>query len=72
MNPAYQAPEIEYSINKVGMSAIVFCDNFKTQNYYELLSRICPEIRRCEPGKLQSKATPSLKAAIFISENDFK
>ncbi|GJQ80425.1 hypothetical protein Trydic_g12282 [Trypoxylus dichotomus] len=72
LNPAYQAREIEYCINKVGISTIIFGDKYKKQNYYELLNKVCPEIVMCEPGKLKSGNVPSLKTTIFISEDSYK
>ncbi|KRT83840.1 AMP-binding protein, partial [Oryctes borbonicus] len=72
LNPAYQAREIEYCINKVGISTMIFGDKFRKQNYYELLGKVCPNITRCEPGKIKSTNVPSLKTAIFISDDSFK
>lgn len=72
LNPAYQAPELEYCINKVGISTLILGDKFKKQDYYEVLKNVCPEISKSEPGRIKSTKTPSLKSAIFISENSFK
>jgi len=44
LNPAYQVPEIEYCIKKVGIKAMITTETFKTQNYYKMLAEIIPEL----------------------------
>lgn len=72
LNPAYQAPEMEYCVNKVGIKAVICAHKHKTLNYYELLGRIAPELPKSEPGKLVSSKTPSLKTVVVITEEDLK
>lgn len=68
MNPAYQGPEIEYCINKVGIKAIVCGRKFKTQDYYGILKGIAPEIGNSDPGKIKSERVPSLQSVIIIND----
>ncbi|KAM9296656.1 medium-chain acyl-CoA ligase ACSF2, mitochondrial-like [Gastrophryne carolinensis] len=68
VNPAYQARELEYSLKKVGCCALVFPDQFKTQNYYEILRSICPEIDSSPAGGIKSKALPDLRIAIVLDK----
>ncbi|KAG9469003.1 hypothetical protein GDO78_021447, partial [Eleutherodactylus coqui] len=56
VNPAYQASELEYVLRKVGCSALVFPSQFKTQQYYEILKKICPEIENSPAGGIKSKS----------------
>ncbi|XP_044268322.1 medium-chain acyl-CoA ligase ACSF2, mitochondrial isoform X2 [Tribolium madens] len=72
LNPAYQPPEIEYCINKVGIKAIVCADQFKSQNFYENLATVAPELEKSDPGKLKSNNIPSLQTVIIMSENKKK
>lgn len=72
LNPAYQAPEIEYCIRKVEIKAILCAHKHKTQNYYELLEKVAPELTKCEPGKLVSAKVPSLKTVVVITDEDLK
>ena len=69
LNPVYEAPEIEYCVNKTGIKALVCADKFKHHDYYETLLAIAPELKNCELGKLESKKVPSLKIVIRISED---
>ncbi|KAM9597143.1 medium-chain acyl-CoA ligase ACSF2, mitochondrial [Trichechus inunguis] len=68
VNPAYQATELEYALKKVGCKAIVFPKQFKTQNYYNILKQICPELERAQPGALKSQRLPDLTTVISVDE----
>ncbi|XP_058447932.1 medium-chain acyl-CoA ligase ACSF2, mitochondrial isoform X2 [Malaya genurostris] len=70
INPAYQVPEIEYALNKVGIKAIIANENFRTQQYYGMLTQLAPELASCNPGELKSTKLPSLSAVIIDSEQN--
>jgi hypothetical protein len=72
INPAYQTSEVQYCIKKVGLSALIADEVFKTQNYHEMISTIVPEIKTCEPGHLKSKELPDLKSVIIMSKNNLQ
>lgn len=55
MNPAYQSSELEYVLRKVGCKGIVFPKQFKTQQYYDILKQVCPELEKAQPGALKSE-----------------
>ncbi|XP_003786542.1 acyl-CoA synthetase family member 2, mitochondrial [Otolemur garnettii] len=66
VNPAYQAMELEYVLKKVGCKALVFPKQFKTQQYYNILKQICPELENAQPGALKSQRLPDLSTIISI------
>lgn len=66
VNPAYQAPELEYVLKKVGCKALVFPKQFKTQQYYNILKQICPELEKAQPGALKSQRLPDLTTVILV------
>ncbi|XP_006889356.1 PREDICTED: acyl-CoA synthetase family member 2, mitochondrial [Elephantulus edwardii] len=68
VNPAYQAMELEYALRKVGCKALVFPKQFKTQNYYNILKQICPEVEKAQPGALKSQRIPDLTTLISVDE----
>lgn len=39
----------------MGCKALVFPKQFKTQQYYNVLKQICPELENAQPGALKSK-----------------
>lgn len=69
INPAYKTYELEYSLNKVGCKAIIMSETFKSQNYVNMLTELCPELASSKPGELNSKRVPNLKSAILIGHN---
>ncbi|XP_030755419.1 medium-chain acyl-CoA ligase ACSF2, mitochondrial-like isoform X2 [Sitophilus oryzae] len=72
INSAYQPSELEYCINKVGVKCIISDYKFKTQNYYDFLNEISPEISTSEPGKLKCTRMPTLENIIVITEEDLR
>ncbi|XP_055113514.1 medium-chain acyl-CoA ligase ACSF2, mitochondrial isoform X7 [Symphalangus syndactylus] len=66
VNPAYQAMELEYVLKKVGCKALVFPKQFKTQQYYNILKQICPEVENAQPGALKSQRLPDLTTVISV------
>ncbi|XP_014646302.1 PREDICTED: acyl-CoA synthetase family member 2, mitochondrial isoform X1 [Ceratotherium simum simum] len=66
VNPAYQSTELEYALKKVGCKALVFPKQFKTQQYYDILKQICPELEKAEPGALKSQRLPDLTTVISV------
>lgn len=72
LNPAYQALEIEYAINKVGIKCLVCPDKIKNQDYYEILNLLIPNLDKHEPKKIKSNKIPSLESIVTVSKETFK
>lgn len=72
VNPAFQGPELEYCLKKVEIKAIVCPLKFKSQNYYEIIHSICPELSKCEKGKIKSANLPNLKALVVNTDLQLK
>jgi fatty-acyl-CoA synthase len=66
INPAYQSAELDYTLNKVGVKALVCAEAFKSSRYCEMVEALAPELAGSKPGALSAKAVPSLKIAIQI------
>ncbi|EDS37631.1 2-succinylbenzoate-CoA ligase [Culex quinquefasciatus] len=69
INPAYQIPELEYALNKVGVKALITIECFRERNYYEMLMELLPELAAGSPGNLKCSRVPTLKAVIIDAEN---
>ena len=54
INTAYRVGELEYALQKVGVSCLIMAEKLKTSNYYEMMFELCPELARCAPGHLHS------------------
>jgi fatty-acyl-CoA synthase len=68
INPAYRLGELEYALNKVGCSALITADHFKTSDYIAMLRELLPELDGAEPGALESACIPSLRTVVRLGE----
>jgi fatty-acyl-CoA synthase len=66
INPAYRLSEVEYTLNKVGVKALVCAEAFKTSDYAGMIEALAPEIAACPRGALKAARLPALTAAIKI------
>jgi fatty-acyl-CoA synthase len=66
INPAYRLSEVEYTLNKVGVKALVCAREFKTSNYVGMINELAPEIVATQPGQLRAKRLPDLRSVIQI------
>ncbi len=66
VNPAYRLHELEYTLNKVGVKALVCGERYKTSDYVAMVEELAPELPDAFPGALQAARLPSLRAAIKI------
>ncbi len=65
INPAYRLSELEYTLNKVEVAALVTPERFKTSEYAAMVEELAPEIAR-SAGTLASARLPHLKHVILI------
>jgi len=66
INPAYRLSEVEYTINKVGLSALVAATSFKTSDYPAMIEELAPEVAASAPGQLRAARLPTLHSLILI------
>ncbi|MGH8110613.1 MAG: AMP-binding protein [Rhodanobacteraceae bacterium] len=65
INPAYRTSELEYTLNKVEISALVAAENFKSSNYVAMVEELLPEIAG-HAGALHATRAPHLRHVIKI------
>ncbi len=68
INPAYRTSELEYTLNKVAVKALVVAEHFKTSDYPAMLAELAPEIAKSKPGALTAAKLPHLKSLIMIGD----
>ena len=68
INPAYRLNELEYTLKKVGCSALILEPAFKTSDYIAMMRELAPELDTCEPGRLQCARLPDLRCLISLGE----
>jgi len=65
INPAYRINELEYALTKVGCSALITADRFKSTDYLAMLRSLAPELALGEAA-LTCNRLPALRFIIRI------
>ncbi|MDN8054913.1 AMP-binding protein [Burkholderia multivorans] len=68
INPAYRLAELEYAPNKVGCTAVIAAERFKSSAYVEMLQTIAPELANAAPGELRAARVPSLRTVVSMGD----
>ncbi|GAB0099948.1 acyl-CoA synthetase family member 2, mitochondrial-like [Sergentomyia squamirostris] len=71
LNPAYEAPEMEYCMKKVGIKALVTSESFRNKDYYNKLLEIIPDLGSFESERIQNKKFPALSSIVIASDKHF-
>lgn len=64
INPAYRTSELDYALNKVGVSCLIVAPQFKTSDYMAMLTELAPEMAACPPSRLRAKRLPKLRSVV--------
>jgi len=66
INPAYRTSELDYALNKAGVSCLIVAPQFKTSNYMAMLAELAPEMATCPPGRLRAARLPALRSVVQL------
>jgi fatty-acyl-CoA synthase len=66
INPAYRTSELEYALNKAGVSCLIVAPQFKTSDYMAMLAELAPEMASCPPGRLRAARLPSMRSVVQL------
>ncbi|HEV7716789.1 MAG TPA: AMP-binding protein, partial [Steroidobacteraceae bacterium] len=66
INPAYRLSELEYTLTKVGVRALIAASSFKTSDYIAMVEALAPEIGACRPAQLRAERLPLLEMVAKI------
>ncbi|MFN3294873.1 MAG: AMP-binding protein, partial [Gemmobacter sp.] len=69
INPAYRVAELEYALNKVGVSTLLLAPQFKTSDYLGMLAELAPELAGAVPGRLHARRLPDLRRVVQLGPN---
>jgi len=67
INPAYRLSEVEYTLKKVGVKALICTEKFKSSDYVGMICELAPEIALYKSGETNSARLPDLRIAIQIT-----
>ncbi len=66
INPAYRTEEVAFTLNKVGVKALITAAQFKSSDYCAMLEALAPEIPASRPMQLRAERLPHLRTLIAI------
>ena len=66
INPAYRPYELEYVLKQSDSVALFLVDQFKSSDYFSMLSEICPEIAQAKDGRINSPRFPKLRTIVAL------
>ena len=67
VNPAYRKAELEYTLAKVGIAALVCAESFKTSDYIQMVETLVPEFASAKSAPPSSRF-PALRHVINMGE----
>ncbi|MBW2675391.1 MAG: AMP-binding protein [Deltaproteobacteria bacterium] len=68
VNTSYKSSELEYILRQSDSITLVFMEQYRDANFYEIIRTVLPELDSCSPGMLQSEKLPKLKNIVYIGE----
>jgi len=68
VNTNYKKYELEYLLKQSDSTTLIMMGGTKDNSYVEHIYAVCPELKDCMPGELESKKLPFLKRVIFLDE----
>lgn len=66
INPAYRPFELEYVLKQSDSVALFLVDRFKTSDYFQMLSEVCPEVATALFGRMTSEKFPRLRNVVAM------
>ena len=69
VNTNFRAYELEYLLNQSDANTLILVNGVREKDeYIRILNQVCPELKDCAPGALQSEKAPYLKNIVHLGE----
>ncbi len=68
VNTNYKLFELEYLLKQSDTTTLLLIQGTKDANYIDMINQLCPELKNCQPGRLNSQRLPLLKNVIFLGD----
>ena len=70
VNTNYKANELEYVLNQSDATTLIHIENFRDNNYYEVVSELVGNMDTQEKGNITCEKLPKLKNIIYIGDRE--
>ena len=70
INPAYRRAELEYALNKTGVSVLMLAEQFKSSDYIAMIEALAPELASHKGGALHLAKLPHLNHLVHMGTGD--
>lgn len=71
VNTNYRSHELEYLLKQSDASALFLIEEYRGNNYVDIINEVCPELSSAEPGKLNCEKLPFLKTVVYMGDKSF-
>jgi fatty-acyl-CoA synthase len=69
VNTSYRSFELEYLMKQSDSTTLILIGGVREPDeYLKIVYEVCPELKHCEPGKLECAKLPKLKNVVLISK----
>lgn len=69
VNTSYQLKELEYLLKQSDSTTLILAEGFKGTSYFDIVNRLCPDLREQTPGELSFSHLPHLKRVITMGDH---
>ena len=70
VNTAYKVFELEYLLRQSDSKMLVMIDNFKKNDYVQVVNELCPTLKDCKPGEYDNPMLPYLKTVVYAGNQE--
>ncbi|MCW3488781.1 AMP-binding protein [Dethiobacter alkaliphilus] len=71
VNTNYRSHELEYLLKQSDSTTLFLIEEYRGNNYVDIVNEVCPELATAEPGKLDCEKLPYLKNVVYMGEKEF-
>lgn len=70
VNTSYQLKELDYLLKQSDSTTLILAEGFKGTSYFEIVNRLCPDLKDQQAGELSFQHLPYLKRVISMGSHD--
>ncbi|MFC4354904.1 AMP-binding protein [Chryseomicrobium palamuruense] len=70
VNTSYQLKELDYLLKQSDSTTLILAEGFKGTSYFDIVNRLCPDLKDQQAGELSFQHLPHLKRVISMESYD--